>query len=287
MGKTLNRVLITGATGKIGGQVIAKLESRVAIRAFCRNAASANLPESIEIAQGDLTDVGDFEKALQDIDTVFLIWPLLPVDKAKPLIDAIAHRGKSLVYLSSANAGDPVDRVSNPISGAHYEVEQLIEARVLEWTMIRPTAFASNTLMFWSDQIRNTGRVQWPLPSARLSVIHDGDIAAVIAQVITSGSYSRQKLLLTGPAVLTPIEELEEIGRAIGRTLIFEEMTVAAARTQMFNWGLPESIADGVLGYWARKVDNPEPLTDTVEQVTGRKARSFQAWAAENAPKFN
>jgi uncharacterized protein YbjT (DUF2867 family) len=286
MNKTLNRVLVTGATGKIGHYLLPALASKVTVRAFSRTAALEEFADKIEIAKGDFGDVDAFERALENVDAVFLLWPFLDAGQAKPIVEAIARSGVTLVYLSSAGAGDPIDRAANPISRSLYEIEQLIEVSVSKWTILRPTAFASNTAVFWSSQIRATGTVRWALPTTQLAVIHDGDIAAVIARVLLSGSYSGQRLLLTGPTTLTPVEELEAISEAIGRPLYFEEITVDAAHAQMLGWGVPEEIVGGVHGYWARRVSDPEPVTDTVEQVTGHKARTFQIWASENAAKF-
>jgi uncharacterized protein YbjT (DUF2867 family) len=285
MSNSPKRVLVTGATGNIGRKLLAELGPHVVARAYSRGAETAGLPGGVEISEGDLGDVGAFTKALENVDAVFLLWPFLPVEQASAIVEAIAQHGKPLVYLSAASAGDPVDREANPITAAHYAVEQLIEERVKDWTIVRPTAFASNTRLFWAGQVRE-GVLRWPLPTTKLSVIHDGDIAAVIARVILTGAYHGEKLLISGPEQLTPVEELEAIGRAIGRPLRFEELSVEASRAQMLGWGLPAAIADGVLGYWSRRVNDPEPVTNTIEEVTGVKARTFAEWAEENAAAF-
>jgi uncharacterized protein YbjT (DUF2867 family) len=121
------RVLVTGATGKIGRAVLSELAPHVQVRAFSRNAASAGLPEGIDAAEGDLTDVGAVVRVLADVDAVFLLWPFLTAEGAKPVVEAIAGHAKRVVYLSTAGAGDQADRASNPISATHHAVEQLIE----------------------------------------------------------------------------------------------------------------------------------------------------------------
>jgi len=286
MSTTPNRILVTGATGTIGRSLVAELRSKVTVRAYSRNAASAGPGEGIEIVEGDLGDVAAFEQALKGVDAVFLLWPFLPVAQARPLVDAVARHDVPMVYLSAASAGDPSECAANPITRSHFEIEQLIEASVSDWAIVRPTAFATNTLFYWAGQIKAAGAVQWPLPATRLAVIHEGDIAAVIAQVLLNGSYGGRKLLVTGPATLTPVEQLVAISQAIGRPLAYEELSVDVARAQMLGWGLPADIADGVLGYWSRRVSDPEPVTDTVSAVTGRSATSFQDWAIENAGRF-
>jgi hypothetical protein len=40
------------------------------------------------------------------------------------------------------------------------------------------------------------------------------------------------------------------------------------------------------VNYWSGLVDNPEPVTNTVEALTGQPARTFREWAADHANEF-
>lgn len=280
------RVLVTGATGNIGRRVVAELAPHVNVRALSRNAGSAGLPADVETVNADLTDADALSRALSKVDAVFLLWPFLSADAAAAIVEVIGRHAKPIVYLSTAGAGDPEDRTENPISATHYAVEQLIEREVPDWTMVRPTSFASNVLTFWAAQIAANGTVRWPFADTRLSVIHDGDIAAVVARTLLGEEFLGRKLLLTGPAILTPRDEIATIGSVIGRDVAFEQMTPAEAREQMLAWGMPGPIVDGVLGYWAKRVAEPEPINDLVAAITGAPARTFEAWAVENRAKF-
>jgi ketosteroid isomerase-like protein len=57
------------------------------------------------------------------------------------------------------------------------------------------------------------------------------------------------------------------------------------ARAEMLSWAEP-SFADAALAYWASLVATPEPVTDTVRQLTGSPARSFASWARDHAADF-
>jgi uncharacterized protein YbjT (DUF2867 family) len=280
------RILVTGATGNIGRRVVTELTPHVTVRALSRNAGSACLPPDVEIIEGDLTSIAALSRALVDVEAVFLLWPFLSAEAAAPVIEVIGRQAIPLVYLSTAGAGDPEDRAANPISRMHYAVEQLIELAVPVWTMVRPTSFASNVLTFWAAQIASGATVRWPFANTRLSVIHDGDIGAVVAKALLGGGFLRKKLLLTGPGVLTPREEIAIIGRVIGRDVAFAEMAPEAAREQMLGWGMPSPIVEGVLGYWAKRVAEAEPITDLVAEITGFSARTFEEWVKDNRSKF-
>ncbi|MFT4439073.1 NAD(P)H-binding protein [Caballeronia sp. 15715] len=287
MSLSLKRVLVTGATGTIGRAVLSQLDSQIQIRAFSRRATSGDYSAEIESMDGDLADVHALEKALVDVDTVFLLWPFLTVDAARPVIETIGSRAKKIVYLSTATAGDPEDRALNPISAAHYAIEQMIEETDAQWVIVRPTAFSSNPLLFWSGQIKSTQSVSWPFPNAKLSLIHESDVAAVVAKGILSDDLVGQKRVITGPESLSQKAELDIIGRELGLPLVYNELSKNQAREQMLSWGMPDAIVIGVLGYWERRTLTAEPVNNAVLDITGRPAQTFATWARENVQKFS
>ncbi|MFJ8129939.1 SDR family oxidoreductase [Streptomyces hydrogenans] len=60
---TRPRILVTGATGKVGGSVVARLHAAgVPVRALVRGAA--DLPEGVQAVRGDLGDPASLGAAL-------------------------------------------------------------------------------------------------------------------------------------------------------------------------------------------------------------------------------
>jgi hypothetical protein len=49
---------------------------------------------------------------------------------------------------------------------------------------------------------------------------------------------------------------------------------------------LPPSAVDGTLDAWAKMMTEPEPVTFTVDEVTGVPARTFREWAIDHAADF-
>lgn len=92
--------------------------------------------------------------------------------------------------------------------------------------------------------------------------------------------------MLTGPAAVTQAEQVRLIGEAIGRDLRWVEQPSGIARQQLLEaWG-DEAFVDGALSYWASLIGNPEPVTDSVREVTGQPARAFAQWARDHAEDF-
>jgi hypothetical protein len=119
-----------------------------------------------------------------------------------------------IVYLSAQVAPDRPDSV-------WARVERAVESSAESWMVIRPTGFASNTLM-WAPQTRAGDVVRWAYGNASRSPVDERDVAAVAVRTLTEAKHNGARYVLTGPETLTQIEQLEAIGRALGRDLRWE-----------------------------------------------------------------
>jgi len=220
---------------------------------------------------------------LTGIEAVFLIWPFLTCDGASAVLATIAGAARRLVYLSSSGVNEDAARQTDPINQLHADMESLVEASGLEWTILRANTIASNALG-WAGQIRGGDVVRGP-DIAPTAVIHQGDVAAVAVRVLTDDGYSGAKHVLTGPQVLSRAEQVRMIGEAIGRPLRFEKIPVQVAREQMLADGRPPALVEALLAS-AETRPASDVVTSTVEQITGTPARTFREWATEHADDF-
>ncbi|MEV6557180.1 NAD(P)H-binding protein [Nocardia sp. NPDC051756] len=279
------QVLVIGATGHVGGQVVSQLaEKDVAVRALARTPAAAALPTGVEVVPGDLTTPETLIPALDGVDAVYLTWPMLPGDAANRVIEVIAEHTHRIVLLSSGAVRDDVTEQDNPIGKAHALVEQPIRDSDLEWTFLRPYGFATNTLE-WAPQIRAGDVVRGAYGAASSTLLHEADIAAVAVLALTTDDHVGARYELSGPTSLSRAEQVATIGAALSRPLTWEEITPAQAKAQM-DW-VPEEFADFILNGLAAMVDSPGQPTATIQEVTGAPARSYAQWAADHAADFS
>lgn len=279
-------ILVTGATGNVGRQVVSQLlGTGSGVRAVTRNPDSAHLPGGADVMRGDLSDPDSLDACLDGVEAVLLVWPFLTAEAAPAVLRVIAEHARRIVYLSSLGVRDGVEPQADPINQFHADMEHLIEQSGLEWTFLRPSGFAANTL-FWAREIRADGVVRAPFGAAARSLIHERDIAAVAARALTGDGHGGARYVLTGPQALTQVAQVRTIGEAIGRPLRWEEIPPEAARQQLLAEGWPPAVADGMLDAHAELVTEPELVTATVEAVTGAPARTFRQWATDHAGDF-
>jgi uncharacterized protein YbjT (DUF2867 family) len=285
----VRRILVIGATGRAGRQVATQLLAAGAgVRAFVRNPDAAGLPPEIDIVRGDLTSPASLEPALNGMDAAFLVW-CAPAAFAAPALERITRRVSRVVYLSAPiRTPHPFFQRPQPNAGAalHAHIEALIENAGVQWTFLRPGMFAANALHFWAPQIRTGDVVRWPYLDAPTAPIDERDIAAVAVRALCEEGHAGKDYVLTGPESLTQREQIETIGRAIGRGLRIEEITADEARDGVFaSW--PAPVRNMLLDAWAGAVGQPAWVTSAVADITGAPARTFAQWAADHAGAFS
>ncbi|GIG64692.1 SDR family oxidoreductase [Phytomonospora endophytica] len=268
--------LVTGASGRVGAHVLSGLSAAGhEVRALVRDTTA--LPPDVEGHAGDLSSPASMEAALDGVGAVWLMWPGIPV--VPEVIDLVTTRAKRVVYLST----DVTDLAEDDTpTSFHQDVERRIRASKAEWTFVRAIDFAANALA-WAEQVRS-GVVRWPYARAARSLVHERDIAEVAVAALTTDGHHGGKYVVTGPESITHERQAAIIGEATGRDVRFEELPpdidVFAAR-----WG-DRAFAAARLAAWKSFTETPERVTDTVERVLGRPARTFRTWAEDHAGDF-
>jgi uncharacterized protein YbjT (DUF2867 family) len=285
------KVLVTGATGFVGRNVVDQLiQAGANVRALTRNLATARLPAGVEVVKGDLTEPASLAPALEGIDRMYLF----PIDETVYEVIALARQAgvRRIVDLSAASVTAGI--YSNP-------VERAVEESGLEWTHVRPCGFMANMLQIWAPSIRAERVVRYPFADEPMNLIHEADIADVATVALLEDGHAGAAYTLTGPELITVREQVRAIGQALGEVVRYEEVTREEARRLMkAQGGFAAESADLMLGFidygggealgsdgysdqdWSALM---KPWPD-VENVTGRPARSFAEWARDHVEDF-
>jgi len=284
----MNRILVTGATGRAGRQVVAQLLATGArIRALARNPHSAGLPPEVEVVGGDLTLPETLDECLDGVDSVFLVW-FASAAAVPAAMERIAKHARRIVFLSSPyQTAHPLFQGAqpNPISALHAEIERLIKASGLGWTFLRPGMFAANALLWWAPQICAGDVVRWPYALTPTAPIHERDIAAVAVRALCDNRCDGAEYVLTGPQSLSHLDQVSTIGDVLGRSLRLEEITPEEWRSELPAF-IPPPAANMLLKAWAAAIGQPALVTSTVAEITGMPPRTFRDWAVDNAEEF-
>jgi uncharacterized protein YbjT (DUF2867 family) len=284
----MDRILIIGATGNVGRQVVSQLPAgKLRVRALVRNPGKADLPPHVEVLHGDLTVAETLDDCLDGVDAVFLVWTAPPASVA-PALERIARHARRIVFLSSPHrTPHPLFQASqpNPLSLMHAEIERSIQTSGRQWTLLRPGMFAANARAWWAPQIHAGDLVRWPYLAAPTAPIHECDIAAVAVRALCEDGHAGAEYVLTGPESLSQRVQISTIGSAIGRSLRIEEIPPQTASAELLPI-MPAVASKMLLEAWAAAIGQPALVTSTFLEVTGTPARTFRQWVADNVPAF-
>ncbi|WP_030565737.1 NAD(P)H-binding protein [Streptomyces aureocirculatus] len=281
-------IVVTGATGNIGRPLTQALaEAGEQVTAVSRHAAAVpeGVPEGVRHVVADLADPASLAPAFTGAKALFL---LLSGDLHAPgagpgdLIGLAAAGGvRRVVLLSSQGVAT---RPLGATRVAMRALEDTLRGSGLDWAVLRPGGFASNALG-WAESVRTQGMVAAPFGDVGVPVVDPADIAEVAAACLLEDRHTGGVYTLTGPQVITPRQQAQAIGAALGSPVGFRELTREEARATMTRF-VPAELADDTLDI----ISAPNPaelrISPDVQRVLGRAPRSFDDWVERNIAAF-
>jgi uncharacterized protein YbjT (DUF2867 family) len=273
-------ILVTGATGNIGSELVRALtQSGEPVRALARSAQPSQ--NGVEYVTGDLNEPDSIRSALTAVRGLFLLPGYQGMSGTLAQAKAAGVEHVVMVSSSSIEGGE----ASNAITKYMMDSEQAVRDSGLPWTFLRSFGFMSNALE-WIPQLQAGDVVRAPWPDVPIAVIDPHDIAAVAAVALTSPGHAGRSYILSGPEPLRPADRVAILGEVLGRPLTFEAQPDDEARAEMSK-AMPADYVDAFFRFYSGgTLDESQPRPD-VRDVTGRPPRTFRDWARAHAAAFS
>jgi uncharacterized protein YbjT (DUF2867 family) len=273
-------IVVTGATGNVGRPLVQALSTAGAqVTAVSRRITADDVPAGVEVRQADLAGSESLKPVLDGAEALFVVtssdFMAMGGDLKHVLDDSLAVGVRRVVLLSSQGVG----------TGRHPSVfEDAVKQSGLEWTVLRPAGFDSNTLQ-WAGSVRAQRVVAAPFGDVPLPAIDPADIAAAGAAALLETGHLGNTYELTGPAPITPRQQVAALAEELGEPIRFIEQTRAEAREQMVQF-MPEQVADATLDILGAPNAAELPVSPDVQRILGRPAGTYADWAARNIAVF-
>lgn len=271
-------ILVTGASGHIGGRVAQLLtEKGERPRLMVRDVNRApTLPES-EIVLADYAEPAALNHAFADVDVALIVSgyaePRIRAQLHKNAFDAAARAGvKHIVYLSFQGAS-PDSKFS--MARDHFQSEQYLEATGVSFTAVRDSFY----LDILPDEFDAAGVIRGPGGDGAAAFVAREDVAQVVAAVLRSPEDFEGTYDVTGPEAFTLSQVATRLGALTGRNLRFEYETLEQGRKSRSQLAMLDWEIEMVLGgHQAIAAGEPAPVSNTVQRALGREPLGLEAY---------
>lgn len=279
--KNIQTILVTGAAGNVGRAVAgALLEMDIEVLGGTTRPETAVLPEGVTAVRADYNDPASVETALEGVDGLFLVAPLLDPEapaKLNPVIDQAESKGVGHIVFNSALGVDRNEAAPLRI------VERHLMASGVNGTILRPNFFMENFSTGFIAPMIAQGGIYLAADDARTSFISTADIAAVAASAFVEGHHGAE-YNLTGPAALDHAQVAAMISEITGKIVTYHALSEEAMLQGARDQGMPEgAVAYLAVLYQAVRNGWMAAVTEDVQKTTGRPPVTFGEFVRKSA----
>lgn len=276
-------VLVTGATGNVGSEVVRALQARgtaVRVAVTDPDRDAARFGSGVELARFVFGEDATYTPAFEGIDAVFLLRPPHISDARRlinPAVDAARAAGvRAMTFLSVQGAE------RNPLV-PHHAIERHLEQSGLASTFLRAAFFMQNLSTTHRDDIRRHHDIMVPAGNGRTAFVDVRDLAAAAALTLTESGHAHRAYELTGEA-LTYDEVAAALSAVLGRTITYAHPNVVQfwrrRRERHDSAGL---IVVMTALYAVAALGQAGHLTDDLKRLLGRDPVPFAQFAQDYA----
>lgn len=263
------QILVLGSNGKTGSRVVQKLE---ALGQSVRKGSRSAVPKF------DWEDPKNWAAVLQDIQSIYITFqPDLAVQGADEAI-------RQLVELAKASGVEKVVLLSGRGEKEAQDCEAIVRESGLKWTIIRASWFCQNfSESYLLEPILN-GHVALPTGDVKEPFVDVEDIADIAVAALTQEGHDAKLYEVTGPELLSFKEAIAAIAAAIGRPIIYKQLSVSEYADQLKAYQVPQEYI-GLLSYLFSEVldGRNASICHGVEEALGRKPKSFSEYVKKMA----
>jgi len=277
----MSKILITGATGSLGGQVINELlkkEGDFQIVAMGRDLSKLEGYQSkgIEVRQGDYDDFESLEKAFQGIDKLYFV---SGSDIGNRLVqhENVVKAAKSanvqhVVYTSFERKNETDSSPLAAVAAGHLRAEALLKESGLSYTFLRHNLYMDLLPMFIGENVLEQGMIYLPAGQGKTSFVLRAEMAAASAAVLTTSGHEHKEYKISAPETHSFEEFAVILSELSGKDIKYISPSTEEFQKTLHDLGVPEPVIGITTGFaLGIAEDDLDVASDDIEKLTGSK----------------
>jgi uncharacterized protein YbjT (DUF2867 family) len=296
-----NRILVTGAAGRVGavGRTVTELllKHGNAVRAMVRTddeRAQALRSLGAEVVIGDLLDLDSMHRAIAGCETMYFGMSVSDSYLAATVNTAAVakyHGVKAFINMSQMTVSQMsvTETTPSPQHKLQWLSEQALNWSGLPVVHVRPTVFLEGFfLTLTEDSVRQSNQIRLPFGDGKTAPVSAEDVARVVATLLENPQPHIGKIYhLTGPQSENMSFYAQEYSKALGRTIIYQDIPVGPWRDELLQRHWPVHVVNHLAAMAdLHRAGRFDRMSDEVLMLTGRGPLSVQEFVRENAAAF-
>jgi NAD(P)H dehydrogenase (quinone) len=280
-------ILVTGATGNLGQNVVKQLKQHLALNQFAVLARSVEkaqqyLNQGIKVIYGDFDQPQTLRDAFQGIDKLLLISTMEQnrFEQHKNVIDAAKHTGVKHIFYTGLSIQNIETSAVKDLMISHFQTEDYLKNSGLTYTFLRNTMYAEAIPQIIGEQAVSTG-LALLAGDGKVPYATRAELGEAAANALIQDGHENQTYELVGSHSYSYQDIADLLSEQTRQNVKYQALDDSSYQALLQNIGLPDFLIYLTHGTVKDIQQHQYEVESTdLETLLGRKTATLESYLA-------
>lgn len=284
----MSKILVTGATGSLGGAVVDFLLNKVSrdeiavmVRSVESEKATALKARGVAVRGGDYNDYGSLLEAFRGVDKLYFVSGsdiAARTEQHQNVVEAAREAGvKHVVYTSFERKNETETSPIAMVAEAHIKTEKWLKESGLIYTILRHNVYMDFIPMFIGEKVLETGVIYFPAGEGKAAFALRTDMAEASAVVLTTEGHENKEYRISSDTAVFYKDIAAVLSELTGKEIAYISPSQQEYVKTLADAGVPAEYVGVFAGFAeATRQGEFDLEVDTIQRLIGRKPTSVK-----------